>query len=75
MVVQGHLGESNIVYLRVDEGPDVGFDGMPVSDRTGETRPYNTVGGYFKDIAGLRPVFNRGPEAWGISVPLLLYRS
>lgn len=31
---------------------------------TGETRPYNTVGGYFKDIAPTRPVFNGGPGAW-----------
>jgi phosphate-selective porin OprO and OprP len=31
---------------------------------TGETRPYNTVGGYFKDIAPLRTVFSGGPGAW-----------
>lgn len=31
---------------------------------TGETRPYNTVGGYFKDITPARPVFNGGPGAW-----------
>jgi phosphate-selective porin OprO/OprP len=31
---------------------------------TGETRPYNTVGGYFKDIAPKRPVFSGGPGAW-----------
>ncbi len=31
---------------------------------TGETRPYNTVGGLFKDIDPLRPVFNGGPGAW-----------
>ncbi len=31
---------------------------------TGETRPYNTVGGYFKDVAPLRTVFNGGPGAW-----------
>jgi phosphate-selective porin OprO/OprP len=31
---------------------------------TGETRPYNTVGGYFKDIEPLRPVFKGGPGAW-----------
>jgi phosphate-selective porin OprO/OprP len=31
---------------------------------TGETRPYNTVGGYFKDIAPSRPVFDGGPGAW-----------
>jgi phosphate-selective porin OprO/OprP len=31
---------------------------------TGETRPYNTVGGYFKDIDPLRTVFSGGPGAW-----------
>jgi phosphate-selective porin OprO/OprP len=31
---------------------------------TGETRPYNTVGGYFKDIAPARTVFSGGPGAW-----------
>jgi phosphate-selective porin OprO and OprP len=31
---------------------------------TGETRPYNTVGGYFKDIAPTRTVFSGGPGAW-----------
>jgi|SRR6185437_4741084 len=31
---------------------------------TGEMRPYNTVGGYFKDITPKRPVFNGGPGAW-----------
>jgi phosphate-selective porin OprO and OprP len=31
---------------------------------TGETRPYNAVGGYFKDIAPLKPVFSGGPGAW-----------
>jgi phosphate-selective porin OprO/OprP len=31
---------------------------------TGETRAYNTVGGYFKDIVPNRPVFNGGPGAW-----------
>lgn len=31
---------------------------------TGETRPYNTVGGYFKDIAPKRTVFSGGPGAW-----------
>jgi phosphate-selective porin OprO/OprP len=31
---------------------------------TGETRPYNTVGGYFKDIAPSRTVFSGGPGAW-----------
>jgi phosphate-selective porin OprO/OprP len=31
---------------------------------TGETRPYNTVGGFFKDVEPLRPVFNGGPGAW-----------
>jgi phosphate-selective porin OprO/OprP len=31
---------------------------------TGETRPYNTVGGAFKDIAPKRTVFSGGPGAW-----------
>jgi phosphate-selective porin OprO and OprP len=31
---------------------------------TGETRPYNTVGGYFRDIEPKRPVFDGGPGAW-----------
>ena len=31
---------------------------------TGETRPYNTIGGYFKDIAPARTVFSGGPGAW-----------
>jgi phosphate-selective porin len=29
-----------------------------------ETRPYNTVNGYFKDIDPARPVFKGGPGAW-----------
>lgn len=33
---------------------------------TGETRPYNTVGGYFKSISPRRPVFQGGPGAWEI---------
>jgi phosphate-selective porin OprO and OprP len=31
---------------------------------TGETRPYNTVGSYFKAISPKRPVFQGGPGAW-----------
>jgi phosphate-selective porin OprO/OprP len=31
---------------------------------TGETRPYNTVGGFFRDIEPKRPVFSGGPGAW-----------
>jgi phosphate-selective porin OprO/OprP len=31
---------------------------------TGETRPYNTIGGYFKDIAPNKTVFKGGPGAW-----------
>ncbi len=31
---------------------------------TGETRPFNTVGGYFRDITPLRTVFSGGPGAW-----------
>ena len=33
---------------------------------TGETRPYNTVGGYFKAISPARPVFQGGPGAWEV---------
>jgi len=31
---------------------------------TGETRKYNTVGGYFTAISPKRPVFSGGPGAW-----------
>jgi phosphate-selective porin OprO/OprP len=31
---------------------------------TGETRPYNMVGGLFKDISPKRTVFEGGPGAW-----------
>lgn len=31
---------------------------------TGEIRPYNTVGGYFKAISPKKPVFQGGPGAW-----------
>ena len=31
---------------------------------TGETRPYNTVNGCFRDITPKRPVFDKGPGAW-----------
>lgn len=31
---------------------------------TGESRPYNLVGGYFKSISPTRPVFKGGPGAW-----------
>jgi hypothetical protein len=31
---------------------------------TGETRPYNTLGGYFKDTAPTKTVFSGGPGAW-----------
>jgi len=33
---------------------------------TGETRVYNTKGGYFNQISPLRPVFQGGPGAWEI---------
>jgi phosphate-selective porin OprO/OprP len=33
---------------------------------TGETRVYNTRGGYFNQISPLRPVFQGGPGAWEI---------
>jgi phosphate-selective porin OprO/OprP len=31
---------------------------------TGETRPYNDAGGFFRDISPKRPVFHGGPGAW-----------
>jgi phosphate-selective porin OprO/OprP len=31
---------------------------------TGETRAYNTIGGFFRDISPARPVFDGGPGAW-----------
>jgi phosphate-selective porin OprO/OprP len=31
---------------------------------TGESRPYNVVGGYFRSISPARPVFQGGPGAW-----------
>jgi phosphate-selective porin OprO/OprP len=31
---------------------------------TGETRVYNTIGGFFKAVSPKRPVFNGGPGAW-----------
>lgn len=31
---------------------------------TGETRAYNTVGGFFKAVSPKRPVFEGGPGAW-----------
>jgi len=31
---------------------------------TGETRTYNTVGGFFRAVAPARPVFQGGPGAW-----------
>ena len=31
---------------------------------TGETRPYDTAGGFFREIVPLKPVINGGPGAW-----------
>jgi phosphate-selective porin OprO/OprP len=31
---------------------------------TGETRAYNTIGGFFKQVSPKRPVFEGGPGAW-----------
>jgi phosphate-selective porin OprO and OprP len=31
---------------------------------TGETRPYDTAGGFFREIVPLKPVINKGPGAW-----------
>jgi phosphate-selective porin OprO/OprP len=33
---------------------------------TGETRSYNTRGGYFNQVSPRRPVFNGGPGAWEV---------
>jgi phosphate-selective porin OprO/OprP len=33
---------------------------------TGETRGYNTVGGFFKGVSPARPVFQGGPGAWEV---------
>jgi phosphate-selective porin OprO/OprP len=33
---------------------------------TGETRGYNTVGGFFKAVSPARPVFSGGPGAWEV---------
>jgi len=33
---------------------------------TGETRVYNTRGGFFNQVSPLRPVFQGGPGAWEI---------
>jgi phosphate-selective porin OprO/OprP len=33
---------------------------------TGETRSYNTRGGYFNQVSPRRPLFNGGPGAWEI---------
>jgi phosphate-selective porin OprO/OprP len=34
---------------------------------TGETRTYNTVGGFFRAVLPARPVFNGGPGAWELT--------
>jgi phosphate-selective porin OprO/OprP len=31
---------------------------------TGETREYNTIGGFFRGVSPARPVFEGGPGAW-----------
>jgi phosphate-selective porin OprO/OprP len=33
---------------------------------TGETRAYNTIGGFFKAVSPKRPVFDGGPGAWEV---------
>jgi phosphate-selective porin OprO and OprP len=35
---------------------------------TGETRAYNTIGGFFKPVSPRRPVFEGGPGAWELVV-------
>jgi len=37
---------------------------------TGETRAYNTVGGYFKSVSPERTVFEGGPGAWEVVAQL-----
>ena len=37
---------------------------------TGETRAYNTVGGYFKSVSPARTVFEGGPGAWEVVAQL-----
>jgi phosphate-selective porin OprO and OprP len=49
--------ESNDPFFH---GGDVVVSWLP----TGETRVYNTRGGYFNQISPLRPVFQGGPGAW-----------
>jgi phosphate-selective porin OprO/OprP len=33
---------------------------------TGETRVYDTAGGFFREIVPLRPIINKGPGAWEV---------
>jgi phosphate-selective porin OprO/OprP len=33
---------------------------------TGETRAYDTAGGFFREIVPLKPVINKGPGAWEV---------
>ena len=52
-------------------GDDPRFKGGDVAVTwliTGETRGYNTTGGYFRAVSPARPVFEGGPGAWELVV-------
>jgi len=57
-------------YVQTAESPETGdplFHGGEISATwlmTGETRSYNTVGGYFSSVSPARTVLQRGPGAW-----------
>jgi phosphate-selective porin OprO and OprP len=57
-------------YVQTAESPEMSdplFHGGDISIAwliTGETRPYNTVGGYFKSISPARTIIQGGPGAW-----------
>jgi len=63
--------EYNWHKITSDEGGDPLFTGGDVAISyliTGETRPYNTVGGYFKAISPSKTIFEGGPGAWEVAV-------
>jgi len=57
-------------YLHMVHSPETGdphFHGGDIFTSwliTGETRSYNTVGGYFRGVSPARTVFEGGPGAW-----------
>jgi len=59
-------------YVQWADAPEAGspvFNGGNVFVSwmaTGETRTYNTRGGFFEEISPARPVFQGGPGAWGL---------